>query len=192
MPRPDLTEERTAQILDAFADCIGKSGVAATSLQDVADGAGVHKSIIRHYVGSKEDLVNALTVRTVNEYRVELQEVRDAQPGAKRLGRFVDVIFETEGDAFELALFDSVSRSSGDFPEAYALVEELVEEVLESLIEELRLAFPAAADTSTDVVGVGVWGMALAAEVVGAEQKELVVGLRVAADRLIETLGDAA
>ena len=192
MPRPDLTEESTAQILDAFADCIGKSGVAATSLQDVADGAGVHKSIIRHYVGSKEDLVNALTVRTVNEYRAELQEVRDGDPGAERLARFVDLIFETEGDAFELALFDSVSRSSGDFPEAYALVEELVGEVLDSLVEELRLVYPTADDTSTEVVGVCVWGMALAAEVVGSEQMELVVGLRMAAGRLIETLGEAA
>ena len=46
VPRPSLAAERTAQILDAFARCIGTHGLEGTSLQRIADEAGVQRFCI--------------------------------------------------------------------------------------------------------------------------------------------------
>ena len=186
MARPDISEERTSQILDAFAVCIGRAGVAGTSLQDVADAAGVHKSIIRHYVGSRDDLVNALTSRTIGGYRTEMIVARreEGLPG------FLDSIFTVDADAFEIALFDSLTRASDEYPEASALVEDLVDEIFDVLVDELGSSHPGAKRSDIEVVSVGVVGMALAADSFGSDEPDAVRGLRLAADRLISTLGN--
>ena len=77
MGRPDLTETRTTEILDAFERCVGRYGLDGSSLERIAEEAGMKRSILRHYVGNRTDLIHALTDRVVAGYRSQLQAFMD-------------------------------------------------------------------------------------------------------------------
>ena len=68
MGRKSLRAERTVQILDAFERCIVKNGFQNTTLQDIADEAGVNRGILRHHIGNREDIVDAVIDRLDEKY----------------------------------------------------------------------------------------------------------------------------
>ncbi|MEM9368387.1 MAG: TetR/AcrR family transcriptional regulator [Planctomycetota bacterium] len=74
MGRPSLADQRTAQILDAFERCIARLGLDGCSLNDIATEAGMKRSILRHYVGNREDLVHSLADRVIGKYQTSLQD----------------------------------------------------------------------------------------------------------------------
>ena len=95
VPRKDLTEERTAQILNAFERCIVRQGLGATSLEDIAQEADVKRSILRHYVGNREDLVRALTDRLLARYRSDLADMLGyaTDDGTRIVDRLLECLF---------------------------------------------------------------------------------------------------
>jgi AcrR family transcriptional regulator len=68
MGRKSLKSQRTEQILDAFERCIMKFGLQDVTLQKIADEAGVTRSILRHYIGNRSDLLRALGKRLEEKY----------------------------------------------------------------------------------------------------------------------------
>ena len=69
MGRPSLVAERTTEILDAFERCIVRFGIESSSLERIAEEANMKRSILRHYVGNRDDLVAALADRVTQQYR---------------------------------------------------------------------------------------------------------------------------
>ena len=51
---------RVREILDATVRCLARDGYAATSIQRVADEAGLHKRVVLYYCGSREGLFDAV------------------------------------------------------------------------------------------------------------------------------------
>ena len=102
MARPDLTHERREQILDAFARCAARRGLAATSLEDVAREAGMRRPILRHYVGNRDALVAALLARLLARWRRDLEELAAFVAACPTVERLVDALYwqagEGEGD----------------------------------------------------------------------------------------------
>ncbi|MCB1292174.1 TetR family transcriptional regulator [Mycolicibacterium sp.] len=74
--RPSLEAERRAQIVNAFIGLIADKGLEHTSLGDVAEASGLHRSALRHFVGNREDLINAaieeVTRAALADMQVEL------------------------------------------------------------------------------------------------------------------------
>ena len=63
MPRPCLGEERRSEILAAFEACIIRKGFDRTSLADVAEASGQPRSLVRHHIGNRQEMVAALIDR---------------------------------------------------------------------------------------------------------------------------------
>ncbi|MEM9282889.1 MAG: TetR/AcrR family transcriptional regulator [Verrucomicrobiota bacterium] len=99
MPRPDLTEERTEQILDAFERCILRAGIESSSLEMVAEEAGVKRPIIRHYVGNREALILALTDRFIASGREAMAELIDGLGDEGRVEALLSVLFSPADDS---------------------------------------------------------------------------------------------
>ena len=95
MPRRDLTNERTDQILDAFERCILRYGLESSSLEKVADEAGMKRPIIRHYVGNRKDLIVALTERFIENYRVQTNRLLTALGDTNRVGKLLKLLFSS-------------------------------------------------------------------------------------------------
>lgn len=66
MGRKKLDEERIPQILDAFERCIMKFGLAETSLERVAEEAGISRTTIHHYIGGRQELIKVAFTRFLN------------------------------------------------------------------------------------------------------------------------------
>ena len=116
-PTPKTREEalrdfRTDQILAAARQVIGEIGYADSSIDRIAEAAGVARSTVYVYFDGKEDLLN----QCLAQNRVELSErVRDSVEGARsveqRLEAFLEAILEYVGDYREF--FQAIMRVRG-------------------------------------------------------------------------------
>ncbi len=70
MGRRSLKTENVEKILNAFEVCIEKHGLKGAAMERIAEQAKMDRRMISHYLGKREDLVNALVKRIVNEFGV--------------------------------------------------------------------------------------------------------------------------
>jgi AcrR family transcriptional regulator len=93
MPKPDVSEARTEQILLAAAQVFSQHGIATARMEDVAQAAGLSKGTLYLYFASKEALVAALLQRAFVPLGEALHALRtDAQPLGQALLAYADAM----------------------------------------------------------------------------------------------------
>ena len=97
MPRPSLKAQRTEEILEAFARCVAKFGLEGSTLERIAEEAGVKRTILRHYVGNRDDLIDALTESVVDFYNRQSVELFALLPSRGGSDLLVDYLFSGDG-----------------------------------------------------------------------------------------------
>jgi len=86
------SRSRVEEILDAATRLFADKGFAGTTMQDVADGVGVHKASLFHYFATKDDLHAAVLDRLITSLREPLARIYESGGSfAERL----DAITET-------------------------------------------------------------------------------------------------
>ncbi|MEP0452222.1 TetR/AcrR family transcriptional regulator [Roseibium sp.] len=60
MPRPSLKDERSREILDAFLTCVAHFGLEGATQERIAAEAGVKRTLLRHYLGNRDEMIRAL------------------------------------------------------------------------------------------------------------------------------------
>jgi AcrR family transcriptional regulator len=103
MGRKSLKEQRTVQILDAFERCVVNYGLQSVTLQKIADEAGVTRSILRHYIGNRSDLLRVLLQRLEIKYIQELFSRLSNSTDHTLTDDLIDFLFE---DSLELSATD--------------------------------------------------------------------------------------
>lgn len=73
MGRPSKSEERRAEILDAFERVILRDGYAKASQRKIAEEAQVNQPMINHYFSGSEELLEAMLNRVMDRYQNALQ-----------------------------------------------------------------------------------------------------------------------
>lgn len=77
-PRPDVTEERTQQILDAAMVVFANSGFHQARMDDIAEEAGVSKGTLYWYFDSKDDIILRILDRLFDVELDDLEALVDA------------------------------------------------------------------------------------------------------------------
>jgi len=90
-------DARHRQILAAAHRCFARHGFHGTTMQEVADEAGLSVGAIYRYFGSKEALIEALAAWGREQKGQALKELR-AGEGAEGLGRMVEEILTLLAD----------------------------------------------------------------------------------------------
>jgi AcrR family transcriptional regulator len=107
--RPDSSEIRRNQILDAATKVFVRQGFQHARMDDIVEESGLSKGTLYWYFKSKEDIINAISRRlftgdlekleglleaegTVSERLMQLTNYRVA--GLKRMSNLVPIIFE--------------------------------------------------------------------------------------------------
>lgn len=75
MPRPDVSDERIPQILNAAMAIFAEYGIDGASMSQIAEAADVSKATIYHYFESKDALVETLVRRLFDEDRTEIEQL---------------------------------------------------------------------------------------------------------------------
>lgn len=161
MGRKSLATKRKIEILDAFERCVVQYGLEGTSLDQIADEAGMKRSIIRHYIGNRDELVDTLIERIVMNYRAKLDELdRQVQgiPASYYLTEVIDYLFRTEKDnsVQEQIITHVLITAKNRYPRAKQLLVELFNTMITSLANDLIDAFPAAGEARCKKVAYGI------------------------------------
>lgn len=144
MPRRDLTEERSAQILNAFERCVARLGLEGASLEKVAEEAGVKRSIIRHYIGNREDLVLALTERVAKKNQSDLESMRSYLVGTDTVEQLLDVLFPLNlgSAATEIMVFESLIAAAEKNTRIHEVMTQVVEDYVDCIADILQANYP--------------------------------------------------
>jgi AcrR family transcriptional regulator len=190
MGRPSLAEVRKPQILDAYAAVVAEQGVEATTLDMVAERAGVTRGLVRHYLGNRDDVMRALVAHVRDRYVGWLQELIADQPQRKRLHVMLDVLLaEDEPEGLHGAATALYSEGLRD-PEVAAMLREMYSEFERIIDVELAASFPEADPRGRRDVAFSIMGLAFATSdfrAIGMPAANRTASRR-AANRLIESL----
>lgn len=146
MPRKSLANERREQLLNAFERCIVKYGLEATSLEQVADEAGMTRSIIRHYIGNRDDLVGALVERRLRESAQLLEAKYTGLSPTDSVQLTLDTMFAAAPsiDERDRVILEIIFTTKGHYPRAKAMLRQAFEDLVRSFATDLRHAYPQA------------------------------------------------
>jgi TetR/AcrR family transcriptional regulator, cholesterol catabolism regulator len=104
---------RFPEIINLSAELFRSQGFAETSIEDVANAAGILKGSLYHYINTKEDLLFAIIDEIYVRTDVKFQRVQAFEGDvASQLGLFIDLHMEDTGDlAAKVAVFTTEYRS---------------------------------------------------------------------------------
>jgi AcrR family transcriptional regulator len=124
-PRPDVSEERTDQILDAASEVFVEKGFQKARMDDIAEKSGLSKGAIYWYFKSKDDIVFGIFDRLFTREAQELEVLISSKETASsrlitytervikdvnRLLRFAPIAFEFLSLAFRHKFFQNAFK----------------------------------------------------------------------------------
>lgn len=101
MPRPSLKKQRTEEIIHAFERCILKHGMQSASLERIAEEAGMGRTILRHYIGNRDDLIVAVTEHFVVDSDHQFSELIASLPTSDRVDALLALLFQDD-ESFDM------------------------------------------------------------------------------------------
>jgi AcrR family transcriptional regulator len=91
--RPSVATERKAQIIEAAIRTIGTHGITGTTLDRIAEEAGMSRGHVRHFVGNRDQLL----VETARSFYFDGPDTTSILPaGTASLADAVDFLFGVE------------------------------------------------------------------------------------------------
>jgi AcrR family transcriptional regulator len=143
MGRKSLEAQRKEEILAAFERCIRTYGLDA-SLEQIADEANVKRSLIRHYIGNRDVLVDELIVRITGEVLEQVRTMGDGIPDSELLGQTLDYLFRTDSaeDSTDRLLLQALMTAQNRYPLAKQSLQALFTEIVSLLAGDLMRLFP--------------------------------------------------
>ena len=102
-PKPDVSEQRTAQIIAAATAVFAEKGFGGATMADIAAEAGINKATIYLYFDSKDALIRSIAERMFAQELVDLRAAAEA-PGTatERLNAFYESIITDEAEFLPL------------------------------------------------------------------------------------------
>jgi len=92
-PRPNVTDERKSQIINAAEDVFTKKGFAEARMDDIAEETGLSKGTLYLYFKSKDDLIIAILDRIFQrEFRMFDEMDYSKISATESISLFVDTI----------------------------------------------------------------------------------------------------
>lgn len=161
MPRPSLKDERSQEILDAFLTCVARFGLEGATQERIAAEAGVKRTLLRHYLGNRDEMIRALMDYVVAGF----SETTDAL--AKVLGpdgdltMLIALLFD-ERDASDPRLmlaYQAMVASVDNYPEMRAPLLESLQRFLSVIEEAAKRSHP---NQSTDTIRAVAHGISAA------------------------------
>lgn len=160
MPRPSLKEERREQILDAYEHCVARFGVEGATLELTAKQAGLARALIRHNVGNRADLKEALIERFLSRSQTSLDDMIDALPRRKRLRTLVEWLFDPEySDPRTVLVSEALIAASADDPLLAGQMRDWATDFVTTLVAAIRQDYPDANEATVSAVAAGVSGI---------------------------------
>ncbi len=158
MPRPSKKEERTEQILQAFQRCVARYGLEGSSLERVAEESGLQRSLVRHFVGNRNELIKLLALRVIEESEKQWQEVIYYLPEKHTMTTLLDILFSNEENTpneLSMVVLSLIFASSQD-DFLKTLMKGWMTRFINDMSEILQYSFPKSDSKQRETVAFGI------------------------------------
>jgi AcrR family transcriptional regulator len=144
MGRKSRGEERRETILAAFERCIARYGIDVP-LEQIADEARIKRSMIRHYLGNRDELVDQVIARIAVGYPTLVAELLAAAVAGGVAG-VLDALFPTNPSAtdWDNVIMAVVNTAQGRYPQAKQRLAAMMEQLVATVADTLAQLFPQA------------------------------------------------
>lgn len=192
MARPSKKAERTDEILDAYEQCVVRHGVEGATLQRVADECGLARPLLHHYVGNREDLLDALISRLEERSAAEDAELQAALPATNRTRAYLDLLFDHRyaSGSHDILLYQALIVAAPERPALQAMIRSWYEGFVAELADEMAKDYPDAEQAAIHEVATTVVALYFNADSMAPlmPARKLFGDARNAALRILETL----
>ena len=161
MPRKSLKASRSEKILNAYADCIVRYGLEGATQEKIAEHAGVKRSILRHYLGNKADMLNALINHVTSKFDSQVQSFADELPTTNRLDTCLEWMFDSEysSDKNATLALEALTVCAYEHPYAREKLMDSTKQFIWLIENELIREFPNASSDRTFDAAIGITGI---------------------------------
>ncbi|MGO1120975.1 TetR/AcrR family transcriptional regulator [Rhodovibrionaceae bacterium A322] len=160
MARPDIKEQRRKQILDAYEICVARYGLEGATLEKIAKTAGLARPLVRHNIGNREDLLEALVQRFLTQSRRSMEEMIEALPQTNRVETAVNWLFDPAyADSQLVQVSGALLAASQDNERLARQMADWLNDFTEPLTELLLASYPEADRQKVDAVAAGITGI---------------------------------
>lgn len=160
MARPEIKDDRREQILDAFETCVARYGLEGATLGKTAEIAGLARPLIRHNVGNKEDLQEALVERFLTRSREAMEDLLGSLPEGNRLEALLETLFDPRSANPQLVLvFNALSAAAPDDAVLAAQLQQWLTDFVKRLEAEIARGCPNAPAGLVEAAAAGVSGI---------------------------------
>jgi len=158
MSRPSLKTVRSAEILDAFEKCVARFGLEGATQDRIAEEAGVKRTLLRHYLGNRDEMIDALIDHVTAKFDNETALMVAALPDKDRVASLIKILFGPQGvsDINLVMVFQALSNASDQHPKARTSILGAVDRMVAAIDGELANTFPDADAKQRTAVAFGV------------------------------------
>lgn len=166
MARPSMAAQRCAEILDAFETCILKQGIAGTSLEMLAEQAQMKRSILRHYIGNRDKIIEQLAERWYAQYREQWQMALGYLPQNNRLEALVEMLFSERDNSYadKVIIGEALFIEAKRLPALKRQVQASSDQFIEIFTTEIKRQSPNVDSDKAAAMAHGVYGIYLMGE----------------------------
>ncbi|CAM3805688.1 TetR/AcrR family transcriptional regulator [Parendozoicomonas haliclonae] len=157
MGRPSKKEERTEQVLQAFQRCVARYGLDGSTLERLAEESGLQRSLVRHFVGNRDDLVRLLAERVVSRSDAQWQELLQMLPKQQAVPVLISFLFDYDASDPELIqVVSSLCFASGQDAYLQEKMQAWTNRFIGDLATILKGDYPKASKKQRDAVAFGL------------------------------------
>ena len=151
------------KLFTAAIELIAESGLAATTVDQIAERAGVAKGTVYYNFDSKAALFAALLEYGVDRLAAALREAASGRPPLEALEAVVtaELVFIGEHESFARLLIAETWRAGGDWQHAARLIRERAIGVVADVLREAVTTGDLRSDLDTGTAASAVFGMVL-------------------------------
>ncbi|MEV3923937.1 TetR/AcrR family transcriptional regulator [Actinomadura coerulea] len=151
------------KLFTAAIELIAESGLAATTVDQIAERAGVAKGTVYYNFDSKAALFAALLEYGVDRLAAALRDAASGRPPLEALDAVVaaELAFIGEHEPFARLLIAETWRAGGDWQHAARLIRERAIGVVADVLREAVAAGDLRSDLDTGTAASAVFGMVL-------------------------------
>lgn len=162
MARPSLKQERQKIILQAFTECIAAKGLNATTLDDIALKSQMRRSLLRHNVGNRTELINQVAEYVSTEFEAIWYQQRTQYANEGSDEWLLKTLFNSNPDEQYQALipaFFSLLASAHRYPEVTQRLKQCFNVYVDDLTKELVRRHTKASENDCQQVSLGIIGI---------------------------------
>ena len=158
MPRPSLKDQRSREILDAFVTCAARYGIEGATQERIAIEAGVKRTLLRHYLGNRDNMIEALYMHVVSEFDVLTEMLDGALLKCKQQSELIDLLFDpgNSTDPRLVLVFQALIVRAEANPKMRSALIASMERFISLIESYLRQNIPGGAKTKSQTVAHGL------------------------------------